>query len=52
MLKGNGRAETFYERRGWRRDGGERRSDYPGVSYASDDERPLEVRFRLSLGGR
>jgi GNAT superfamily N-acetyltransferase len=49
MLEGNRRAEAFYERGGWRRDGGRRRSDYPGVTYASDDERPMEVRLRLPL---
>jgi GNAT superfamily N-acetyltransferase len=49
MLEGNRRAEAFYERGGWRRDGGRRRSDYPGVTYSSDDERPVEVRYRLPL---
>jgi GNAT superfamily N-acetyltransferase len=49
MLEGNRRAEAFYERGGWRRDGGRRRSDYPGVIYASGDERPVEVRYRLAL---
>jgi GNAT superfamily N-acetyltransferase len=49
MLEGNRRAAGFYERRGWRRDGGRRRSDYPGVSYGSDGDRPREVRFRLPL---
>jgi hypothetical protein len=41
--------EAFYERHGWRRDGGRRRSDYPGIGYDSDDERPFEVRYRLPL---
>jgi L-amino acid N-acyltransferase YncA len=49
MMQGNRRAAAFYERRGWRRDGGARRSDYPSIAYASDDERPMEVRYRLPL---
>ena len=50
MLEGNHRAAAFYERRGWRRDGGSRRADYPSVTYAADAERPREVRLRRSLG--
>jgi GNAT superfamily N-acetyltransferase len=49
MLEGNERAAAFYERRGWTRDGGRRRSDYPGITYATDEERPIEVRYRLGL---
>jgi ribosomal protein S18 acetylase RimI-like enzyme len=49
VLEGNRRAEAFYERRGWKRDGGARAADYPGVTYASEADRPLEVRFRRSL---
>jgi GNAT superfamily N-acetyltransferase len=49
MLAGNRRAEAFYERRGWTRDGGARPAEYPGVTYASGTKRPLEVRFRRSL---
>ena len=49
MLEGNRRAEAFYERRGWTRDGGARPAEYPGVTYASEAERPLEIRFRRSL---
>jgi GNAT superfamily N-acetyltransferase len=49
MLEGNGRAEAFYERRGWGRDGGARPSDYPGITYESEADRPLEVRFRRML---
>jgi GNAT superfamily N-acetyltransferase len=50
MLEGNGRAQTFYERRGWIRDGGARLANYPGVRFSSETERPLELRFRRSLG--
>jgi hypothetical protein len=49
MLEGNRRAEAFYEKRGWTRDGGARRADYPGMAYAPEEERPLEARFRRSL---
>ncbi len=49
VLEGNRRAEEFYGRHGWRRDGGRRRSRFPGIAYASDDERPFEVRYRLPL---
>ena len=49
MLEGNERAEAFYERRGWRRDGGARPGDYPGITYESEADRPLEVRFRKIL---
>lgn len=49
MLDGNRRAEAFYERRGWERDGGARTADYPGVTYASEADRPREVRLRRSL---
>lgn len=49
MLEGNRRAEAFYERRGWTPDGGRRPAEYPGLTYASEAERPLEVRLRRSL---
>ena len=49
MLDGNRRAEAFYERRGWKRDGGARRADWPGMTYASEADRPSEVRLRRSL---
>jgi GNAT superfamily N-acetyltransferase len=49
MLEGNRRAEAFYERGGWRRDGGRRQSDWPGVNYEFEDGSPLEVRYRLAL---
>lgn len=49
MLEGNDRAEVFYERRGWVRDGGRRLSSYPGITYPDDSERPPEVRFRRSI---
>jgi GNAT superfamily N-acetyltransferase len=49
MLEGNQRAEAFYERRGWKRDGGRRPADYPGMTFASEAERPPEVRFRRAL---
>jgi GNAT superfamily N-acetyltransferase len=44
MLQGNRPAEAFYERSGWRRDGGTRESQYyPGVPELK------EVRFRRSI---
>jgi GNAT superfamily N-acetyltransferase len=44
MLEGNERAERFYEREGWRRDGGTRMSQYyPGLPELS------EARFRRTL---
>ena len=50
MLEGNERAAGFYERQGWRRDGGRRASrHYPGVNYAELDEELMEVRFRRGL---
>jgi GNAT superfamily N-acetyltransferase len=49
MLEGNRRAASFYERRGWRPDGTVRLADYPGISYAPGEERPMEVRYRRSL---
>jgi GNAT superfamily N-acetyltransferase len=49
MLEGNRRAEAFYERRGWTPDGGRRPAEYPGLTYASEAERPLEVKLRRSL---
>lgn len=49
MLDGNQRAARFYQRRGWVRDGGARLSDWPGIAYVEDGERPPEVRFRRSL---
>ena len=49
MLDGNQRAAAFYERRGWRPDGGARLAEYPSVTYASDAERPREVRLRRPL---
>ena len=48
MLEGNRRAEAFYERRGWNRDGGKRSAQYPGVAFEAGTE-PIEVRFRRSL---
>ena len=44
MLEGNDPAEAFYERRGWRRDGGSR-----GSRYLPDMEELVEVRFRRSV---
>ena len=49
MLEGNRRAEGFYLRRGWTRDGGARRAEYPGFTHVAEGERPLEIRFRRSL---
>jgi GNAT superfamily N-acetyltransferase len=46
MLEGNRRAEGFYERRGWTRDGGRRPAEYPGMSFPAGAEIPLEIRFR------
>jgi GNAT superfamily N-acetyltransferase len=48
MLEGNGRAEAFYERSGWSRDGGRRAAEYPGLDFP-EAERPFEIRFRHSL---
>ena len=48
MLVGNARAQAFYERRGWARDGGERAGEYPGVTFA-DGEAPREIRYRQAL---
>lgn len=47
MLEGNERAQRFYDRRGWVRDGGRRAADYPGVAF--DREPPIEIRFRRRL---
>jgi len=50
MLEGNGRAEGFYGRQGWTRDGGRRPSrNYPGVNYQDLEEELIEVRFRRAL---
>jgi GNAT superfamily N-acetyltransferase len=51
MLEGNRRAAAFYERQGWRRDGGMRPADYPSIVFRSDDEPPPEVRYRRRLTG-
>ena len=48
MLEGNRRAEAFYERRGWHRDGGRRSARYPGIIFEAEAE-PMEIRFRRSL---
>ena len=48
MLEGNRRAETFYERLGWHRDGGRRAAQYPGITFDAAAE-PTEIRFRRSL---
>ena len=42
MLEGNRRAEAFYERRGWGRDGGGA-ADYPKLTDVAEAERLLEV---------
>ncbi len=42
VLEANGRARTFYERRGWRDDGGRSRSDFP--------PHPVELRYALEVG--
>jgi GNAT superfamily N-acetyltransferase len=50
MLEGNERADGFYRRQGWRRDGGRRASQhYPDVNYAELDRPLMEVRFRREL---
>ena len=50
MLEGNERADRFYERHGWQRDGGRRASQhYPGVNYAELEQELIEVRFRRAL---
>jgi ribosomal protein S18 acetylase RimI-like enzyme len=49
VLAGNHRAQAFYERRGWNRDGGDRPGEYPGVTFASAAERPREIRYRHRL---
>jgi ribosomal protein S18 acetylase RimI-like enzyme len=50
MLDGNRRAQAFYERHGWRRDGGARPAEgYPGLTSASEAEHPREVRYRRLL---
>ena len=49
MLEGNRRAEAFYERRSWGRDGGRRPADYPKLTDVAEADRPLEVRFRRGL---
>jgi GNAT superfamily N-acetyltransferase len=50
MLEGNDRADGFYRRQGWRKDGGRRASQhYPDVDYAKLDQPLTEVRFRRSL---
>ena len=43
VLEANGRARRFYERRGWRDDGGRSRSQFP--------PHPVELRYSLALGG-
>lgn len=48
MLEENRRAEAFYERRDWRRDGGRRAAQYPGITFEAGAE-PIEIRFRRSL---
>ncbi len=48
MLEGNRRAEAFYERRSWHRDGGRRPGQYPGITFEAGAE-PIEIRFRRSL---
>jgi GNAT superfamily N-acetyltransferase len=51
MLEDNRRAEAFYERGGWRRDGGRRLADqYPGMSIDTT-QGPYEIRFRHGLEG-
>jgi GNAT superfamily N-acetyltransferase len=47
MLEGNDRAQAFYERGGWERDGGRRAAEYPGVVFKS--EPPREIRYRRSV---
>jgi GNAT superfamily N-acetyltransferase len=50
MLEGNERADAFYRRVGWHRDGGRRASQhYPDVNYAQLDQPLMEVRFRRGL---
>ena len=44
VLEENPRARRFYERRGWRDDGGRTRSAFPPY--------PVELRYSLALGGR
>jgi GNAT superfamily N-acetyltransferase len=50
MLEGNERAEAFYERRGWRRDGGRRPAEYPGMRFPRGAEAPIEARMRFRIG--
>ncbi len=42
VLEANERARRFYERRGWRDDGGRSRSDFPPY--------PVELRYALEVG--
>lgn len=44
VLEANERARQFYERRGWRDDGGRSRSDFPPY--------PVELRYALEVGPR
>jgi ribosomal protein S18 acetylase RimI-like enzyme len=43
VLEDNPRAQRFYEREGWARDGGLREEEFLGVSIS-------EVRYRITLG--
>jgi ribosomal protein S18 acetylase RimI-like enzyme len=43
VLDDNPRAQRFYEREGWARDGGRREEEFLGVSIS-------EVRYRITLG--
>jgi GNAT superfamily N-acetyltransferase len=43
VLADNPRARRFYEREGWKADGGEREGEHLGV-------RTIEVRYRIALG--
>ncbi len=43
VLESNPRAQRFYEREGWSRDGGRREEEFLGVPVS-------EVRFRISFG--
>jgi GNAT superfamily N-acetyltransferase len=50
MLEGNDRADRFYLRQGWRRDGARREArHWPDVDYDELDRPLMEVRFRRSL---
>ena len=43
VLEDNPRARRFYEREGWRLDGGRRKEEFLGVEIS-------EVRYRVTLG--